>query len=168
MSTRCDTGHLAVIRIAFEGHVINASDRPQIAKFMGPTWGPPGSCRPQMGPILGPWILLSGTSSALDQTCLLKMIYVWHTVLHFVHIEKAKSHQVHVRFPYGNAKWIVRVSEIWKGFRCRCHGVDPVPVFTEAQYPHRFNWLRLWQGGRYFADGTFKCILLKRHNIFPF
>ena len=26
----------------------------QIAKFMGPTWGPPGSCRPQMGPILAP------------------------------------------------------------------------------------------------------------------
>ena len=24
---------------------------PQIAKFMGPTWGPPGSCRPQMGPM---------------------------------------------------------------------------------------------------------------------
>ena len=23
----------------------------QIAKFMGPTWGPPGSCRPQMGPM---------------------------------------------------------------------------------------------------------------------
>ena len=22
----------------------------QITKFMGPTWGPPGSCRPQMGP----------------------------------------------------------------------------------------------------------------------
>ena len=31
----------------------------QIAKFMGPTWGPPGSCRPQMGPMLTPWILLS-------------------------------------------------------------------------------------------------------------
>ena len=27
---------------------------------MGPTWGPPGSCRPQMGPILVPWTLLSG------------------------------------------------------------------------------------------------------------
>ena len=26
---------------------------------MGPTWGPPGSCRPQMGPILAPWTLLS-------------------------------------------------------------------------------------------------------------
>ena len=32
----------------------------QIAKFMGPTWGPPGSCRPQMDPMLAPWTLLSG------------------------------------------------------------------------------------------------------------
>ena len=32
----------------------------QIAKFMGPTWGPPGSCRPQVGPMLAPWTLLSG------------------------------------------------------------------------------------------------------------
>ena len=32
----------------------------QIAKVMGPTWGPPGSCRPQMGPMLAPWTLLSG------------------------------------------------------------------------------------------------------------
>ena len=34
---------------------------PQIAKFMGPTWGPPGSCQPQMGPMLAPWTLLSGS-----------------------------------------------------------------------------------------------------------
>ena len=32
----------------------------QIAKFMGPTWGQPGFCRPQMGPMLAPWTLLSG------------------------------------------------------------------------------------------------------------
>ena len=32
----------------------------QIAKFMGPTWGPPGSSRPQMGPTLLPGTLLSG------------------------------------------------------------------------------------------------------------
>ena len=32
----------------------------QRSKFMGPTWGPPGSCRPQMGPMLAPWTLLSG------------------------------------------------------------------------------------------------------------
>ena len=27
---------------------------------MGPTWGPPGADRTQMGPMLAPWILLSG------------------------------------------------------------------------------------------------------------
>ena len=32
----------------------------QIAQFMGPTWGQPGSCQPQMGPMLALWILLSG------------------------------------------------------------------------------------------------------------
>ena len=32
----------------------------QIARFMGPTWGPSGSCRPQVGPMLAPWTLLSG------------------------------------------------------------------------------------------------------------
>ena len=31
-----------------------------IARFMGPTWGSPGSCRPQVGPILAPGTLLSG------------------------------------------------------------------------------------------------------------
>ena len=34
----------------------------QITRFMGPTWGPPGSCRPQMDPMLVPWTLLSGVS----------------------------------------------------------------------------------------------------------
>ena len=32
---------------------------PQIARIVGPTWGPPGSCRPQMGPMLAPRTLLS-------------------------------------------------------------------------------------------------------------
>ena len=31
-----------------------------IARFMGPTWGPPGSCRPQVDPMLVPWTLLCG------------------------------------------------------------------------------------------------------------
>ena len=35
------------------------SGNTQIAKLMGPTWGPPGSWRPQMGPMLDPWTLLS-------------------------------------------------------------------------------------------------------------
>ena len=32
---------------------------------MGSTWGPPGSCRPQMGPMLAPWTLLSGTVTCM-------------------------------------------------------------------------------------------------------
>ena len=35
----------------------------QRAKLMGPTWKPPGSCQPQVGPMLAPWTLLSGEFS---------------------------------------------------------------------------------------------------------
>ena len=31
-----------------------------LARLMGPTWGPPGSCRPQVGFMWAPWTLLSG------------------------------------------------------------------------------------------------------------
>ena len=34
---------------------------PWIARFMGPTWGPYGADRTQVGPMLVPWTLLSGT-----------------------------------------------------------------------------------------------------------
>ena len=37
----------------------------QIEKLMAPTWVPPGSCRPQMGPMLTPWTLLSGYDNPL-------------------------------------------------------------------------------------------------------
>ena len=36
---------------------------------MGPTWGPPGSCRPQMGPMLAPWTLPSGWYVENCSTC---------------------------------------------------------------------------------------------------
>ena len=32
----------------------------QMARFMGPTWGPSGYDRTQVGPMLAPWTLLSG------------------------------------------------------------------------------------------------------------
>ena len=35
--------------------------QPLIARFMGPTWGPYGAGRTQVGPMLAPWTLLSGT-----------------------------------------------------------------------------------------------------------
>ena len=39
---------------------ISAGVLTQIAKFMWPTWGPPGSCRPQVRPTLAQWTLLWG------------------------------------------------------------------------------------------------------------
>ena len=45
--------------------------RSQITKFMGPTWGPSGSCRAQMGPMLAPWSLLSGLISYIHSMTLI-------------------------------------------------------------------------------------------------
>ena len=47
----------------------------QIAKFMGPAWGPPGSCRPQMGPKLAPLTFLSGWI-CWDDDMLLKLMWM--------------------------------------------------------------------------------------------
>ena len=38
-----------------------------IARFMGPTWGPSGADRTQVGPMLAPWTLLSGYGSSKPQ-----------------------------------------------------------------------------------------------------
>ena len=53
---------------------------------MGPTWGPPGPCRSQMGPMLAPWTLLSGmVTPAQDHTwspCVLQiLIYISYTMI---------------------------------------------------------------------------------------
>ena len=46
---------------------------PQKARFMGPTWGPSGADRIQVGPTLAPWILLFWTSCV---TSFLLYIYI--------------------------------------------------------------------------------------------
>ena len=58
--------HRILFALSYSVHLYrldNVSDRmilaTQIAKFMGPTWSPLGSSRPQMGPMLAPWPLLS-------------------------------------------------------------------------------------------------------------
>ena len=52
-----DTCHCTYI---LQDYSIGIEARSLIAKFMGPTWGPPGPCRPQVGLMLAPWTLLSG------------------------------------------------------------------------------------------------------------
>ena len=86
----------------------------QISKFMGPTWGPPGSCRPQMGPMLARWTWLSGIVynivwywTMYKQLCFV-MIYVSHVyyqlifplLCHFMihHVWQTDKHRADSRF----------------------------------------------------------------------
>ena len=50
----------------------------QIARFIGPTWGPPGPCRPQM---LAPWTLLSGNVDVTSITCFHYWDQYWLSVI---------------------------------------------------------------------------------------
>ena len=65
---------------------------PQIAKFMGPTWGPPGSYWPQMGPMLAPGTFLLGTCTLIFfhflKTFKLKVKYLHTWGIHQVMVEQ--------------------------------------------------------------------------------
>ena len=60
----CGKAHSRVLLQGYHDDTHNKVS--QIARFMWPTWGPPGFCRPQVGLILAPWTLLSGI---LHSTC---------------------------------------------------------------------------------------------------
>ena len=60
----------------------------QIARFMGTTWGPPGSCRPQIGPMLASWTLLSGK--------------YWHSPLRIFHLQYQKGYAFKLDFEYAD------------------------------------------------------------------
>ena len=57
--TLIDTGDTTYTK-AQQKYALDLAVLSRITKFVGPTWGPSGSCRPQMGPMLAPWTLLSG------------------------------------------------------------------------------------------------------------
>ena len=61
----CSSPYLSLFGASHRNDAIHHHLKPfQIARFMGPTRGPPGSCRPQMGPKLAHWTLLSGIAKA--------------------------------------------------------------------------------------------------------
>ena len=52
------------------------------ARFMGPTWGPSGADRTQVGPMLAPWTLLSGMIPAcMTWLRFQNSAYTWHNML---------------------------------------------------------------------------------------
>ena len=95
----------------------------QIAEFMRPTWGPPGSCRPQMGPMLAPWTLLSGlllrvwriwkpcwTSSG---HCLWSLWYRFATWLHIEALIEVWS-RLDWRTEHNWQVILIRISDRWR------------------------------------------------------
>ena len=48
---------------------------PLIARFMWPTWGPSGADRTEVGPMLAPWTLLSGT--CFQNKYITWLIHLW-------------------------------------------------------------------------------------------
>ena len=103
VSLQCSSGTLMMAGTIF-----------QIAKFMGSTWGPPGSCRPQMGPMLAPWTLLSG-------------ILIWEFCLIFCIIHA---------YPF-------QVSNIWQSTNCFVLVSVPCPRLLLAKIFNFCKYVRL-------------------------
>ena len=75
-----------------------------IARFMWPTWGPPGSWRPQVGPTLTPWTLLSGYVPLHTKECCIRCsVILMFTVTATDwcnYISPSQTHGSHLTFPF--------------------------------------------------------------------
>ena len=87
---------------------LGRNELPQIAKFMGPIWGRLGSCRPQMGPMLAQWTLLSGPCYC-HTVCQCNIIIPWLVAQEYGKTtEPAKQFRFTftIKFPYSAARTV--------------------------------------------------------------
>ena len=76
-----------------------------ITRFMGPTWAPSGADRTQVGPVLAPWTLLSGTHWQflyLDTDINAFKIYLWNLYVSFPYSSITSQQSIHGGFPISN------------------------------------------------------------------
>ena len=98
---------------ALEAGVRGMDKQSLIARFMGPAWGPSGADRAQVGPMLAPWTLLSGT--------------VW-SAMHNIPVSRAKV----LIWTYSN---VCSERQIWKCFAKFCGKIVHKKVcFTKMSY----------------------------------
>ena len=114
----------------------------QIARSMGPTWGPPGSCRSQMGPMLVPWTLLSGYISRNSTQLALWCVCCVFGTCWFVHMltEPLFTHRTDV-LPQNLLKY--RSREIWCYNDCIALKFDRYLGSTAAEMLVKFR--SLWK-----------------------
>ena len=74
---------------------------------MGPTCGPPGSCPPQVGPMLAPWTLLSGNVPLYQHNLVLLLSWPGFQLLYIQYIPR-KMHTVFVLLCFVVVKhWLI-------------------------------------------------------------
>ena len=133
----------------------------QIARFMGPTWGPTGSCRPQMGPMLAPWTLLSGYN------------FVWIQL--FMHSQiSILAYPISARNRRTVTQWRHMTTENWvnigSGKRLLPDGTEPLPdpLLTYYQLgPLTFIWEKCNMSQPSINTFCFKITYPKFHWNFP-
>ena len=116
----------------------------QIAKFMGPTWGPPGSCRPQMGSMLAQWTLLSGKPNQTKPQQCTNLIHDYRKV--YIYIYKSLSKRINSIDSH--LKGLSLNKKVWTGSMMTSsngtifHVTGPLwgysPVTVNA--PHKGHW----------------------------
>ena len=106
------------VRIIY--HDKKTSNESKIAKFMGSIRGLPGSCRPQMGPMLAPWILLSGMWLLIDKFYVhharyifssddTRCRFIWYPEMPFWQPDANKQHSFHDQ--YNRLVWLQNITK---------------------------------------------------------
>ena len=149
---------------------------PLRARFMGPTWGPPGSWRPQVGPMLAPWILLSG--SLLQKAAPVLSVKAYMGYVAYLGIQILTnvlpcllSHYIHILFSCKSILLFVidwRLSksdqQTWLLFsqqRFKCLVCDiyvpaicyDISANSRWYFPRHICWMMTRQDDRYLTDG---------------
>ena len=84
-------------------HPFQAFRASLIARFMGPTWGPSGADRTQLGPMLAPWTLLSGMTN--------------NSNLHNVGLFRLNNWMLSlISFTSHNCSWMICIDPFRKGY----------------------------------------------------
>ena len=87
-----------------------------ITRFMGPTWDPPGANRTQVGPMLAPWILLSGSCHEIltyrTPCCKILQFHVSNMQSGCICINHKKC-MAHLSFPLWSVGWEKKQVELW-------------------------------------------------------
>ena len=128
-------------------------DHPLIARFMGPTWGPSGADRTQVGPMLAPWPLLSGITITADAfTPFVGKISSAMTLVISILVSNDKSCDISAWRNAIKCKWISMMSKkyfIPSRFKCLSH-VKVIPweaiMGRYASFPDKLSG-RVWSKG---------------------